>query len=143
MTCTIHLTEELRARGFRITSQRRAILSFLHDTPGHHSPTAIFDHVRKIVPSVTEATIYRTLEFLVRNDMVLPSLQSDGHLVYEDAALTHHHLICRECGMQVSVEHEVVQSLYQSLEAATGFDPSFSHVTFWGLCPICRKTKKS
>lgn len=143
MTCTAHLTEELRSRGFRITSQRRAILSFLHDTPGHHSPAAIFNHVRNIIPGVTETTIYRTLDFLARNNMVLPSLQPDGHLVYEDAAYTHHHLICRECGAQASVEHEIVQDLYRSLEAATGFDPSFSHLTFLGLCPVCRKTKEN
>jgi len=133
----------LRLRGFRITSQRRAILSFLHTTPGHYSPAAIFDHVRKVVPRVTEATIYRTLEFLVRNDMVLPSLQPDGHLVYEDATHVHHHLICRDCGVQVSVAHEVVHGLHRSLEAATGFDPCLSHVTFFGLCPSCRKTKKT
>jgi Fe2+ or Zn2+ uptake regulation protein len=143
MTCTTHLTEELRFRGFRITSQRRAILSFLHETPGHHSPASIFEHVSRIIPGVTEATVYRTLDFLARNGMVMSSLQQDGHLVYEDATLVHHHMICRDCGVQVSVEHELVHDLHRSLEAVTGFDPCLSHVTFFGLCPICRKKKKN
>ena len=143
MTCTTHLTEELHARGFRITSQRRAILSFLYDTPGHHSPASIFEHVSQIVPSVTEATVYRTLDFLARNEMVMSSLQPDGHLAYEDATHAHHHLICRKCGAQQPVDHGVVHNLYQSLEAATGYDIRLSHLTFFGLCPNCRQASSS
>lgn len=139
MTCTAHLTEELRARGFRITPQRRAILAFLHETPGHHSPASIFEHVSRVVPGVTETTVYRTLEFLTRNDMVMASLQADGHLAYEDAAHAHHHLICRKCGAQVRIEHEIIDELYANLEAATGYDFHLSHLPFFGLCPRCRQ----
>lgn len=140
MTCTAHLAEELRARGFRITPQRRAILAFLHDTPGHFSPAEIFEHVRRIVPGVTETTVYRTLEFLSVNDMVCSSQLLDGHLVYEDAVRhRHHHLICRDCGIEVSLENEITKELTRKLEQITGFEIQSNHLTFFGLCPACRK----
>lgn len=137
MTCTQHLTEELHGRGFRITPQRTAILAFLHDTPGHFSPADIYNHLQRTVPGVTGATVYRTLEFLAENDMVLASLTSDGHLVYEIAGYDHHHLVCRGCGKTIRVEHLQVEKLYKQLEAETGFHLTTSHLTFFGFCPEC------
>jgi len=141
MPCTHHLSEELRSRGFRMTPQRMAILRLLHDSPRHFSPVEIYAHVRQVVPGVTEATVYRTLEFLAENDIVMPSLQPDGHLVYEDASHAHHHMICRACGQELEVEHEMVQGLYNQLEAKTGFKINTSHLTFFGLCSNCQKSQ--
>ena len=50
---------------------------------------------------MTEATVYRTLEFLAENGVVLSALNGNGHLVYEIAGHDHHHLICRSCGMKL------------------------------------------
>jgi Fe2+ or Zn2+ uptake regulation protein len=137
MTCTQHLTEELRARGFRVTPQRTAILSLLHDSPGHFSPAEVFARVQPAVPGVTETTVYRTLEFLAGNDMVMASLTADGHLVYEIAGHEHHHLICRSCGRSVEIEHALLEQLYGQLEAHTGYQLTTSHLTFFGFCPEC------
>jgi len=142
MSCTHHLTDELRTRGFRMTSQRTAILSFLHDAPGHFSPAEIYTRVRQTLPGMRETTVYRTLEFLAENDMVLPSLAGDGHLVYEMAGRDHHHLICRSCEQSVEIDHARVQKLYQQLEARTGYQLTTSHLTFFGLCPDCRDKSK-
>ncbi len=133
------LLEELRSRGYRITPQRIAILAYLHDTPGHFSPAEIFEHVRQRTEGVTEATVYRTLEFLAENDIIRPALNSNGHLVYEIAGHEHHHVICRSCGASVEIDHALLQKLYQQLESETGYRLATSHLTFFGLCPACRK----
>lgn len=139
MTCTQHLTDELRARGYRITPQRTAILAYLHDTPGHFSPAEIYEHVRQTTSGVTEATVYRTLEFLAENNIILPALNGNGHLVYEIAGHDHHHVICRSCGASVEIDHTSLQKLYQQLEAESGYHLTTSHLTFFGLCPACQK----
>ena len=138
MNSTRQLTEILRARGFRMTKARLAILSLLHDSPGHFSPVDIYTRIRKTVPGVTETTVYRTLEFLAENDMVLPTLAGDGHRVYEMAGRDHHHLICRSCEQSVEIDHGLVQELYRQLEDRTGYQLTTSHLTFFGLCPDCR-----
>ena len=137
MSSTQHLTEELRTRGFRITPQRTAILTFLHDSPGHFSPAEIYTGVRLQLPGVTEATVYRTLEFLAENRMILPSLNGNGHLVYEIGGRDHHHLICRSCGASVEMDHSFLQKLYRQLETESGYQLTMSHLTFFGLCPKC------
>ncbi len=138
---TEHLAEELRARGYRITPQRLAILNYLHDTPGHLSPTEIFEHIQQTTEDVTEATVYRTLEFLAENDMIHPALNSHGHLVYEMAGHEHHHILCRSCGASVEIDHALLQKLYKQLEVESGYRLTTSHMTFFGLCPSCQKSR--
>ncbi len=134
MSCTERLTRFLHERGFRITPQRLAILQALHE--GRHlSPAEIYARVR--ATGMTEATVYRTLNFLADNGLVYSSLQEGGRLAYELAEEEHHHLLCRKCGCGTAVEHARLRPLFLELEMETGFRAIGSHVTFWGLCPRC------
>ena len=139
MTCSMHRTAELRQRGFRMTPQRVAILKTLDEAGGHLSPSDIFNRVLLSIPGLTEATVYRTLDFLAKNEMINPSQTASGHLVYEISGDDHHHLICRVCRLEVQVEHSWVYSAYEQIEANTNFQLSMSHLTFFGVCPECLK----
>ena len=136
MSCIPTLTQTLRGRGFRITSQRLAILQALHDG-GHLSPAQVYARVRQT--GMTEATVYRTLEFLSENEAVFPAQNGGGHLTYELAGKMHHHLACRSCGAQVDVEAGVLQDLFHQLEQQTGYRLNAGHLTFSALCPECQK----
>ena len=139
MTCTMHRTEELRQRGFRMTPQRQAILQILNEADGHISPSDIFAQVRLSMPGLTETTVYRTLDFLAKNEMINPAQTASGHIVYEISGDKHHHLICQVCGCEVQVEHAWVHSAYENIEDKTNFHLSMSHLTFFGICPECHK----
>ncbi len=62
-----------------------------------------------------------------------------GHLVYELAGSQHHHLICRECGDEIEVEHALLKNMVAKLEAASGYRLAEDHLTLFGLCPRCQK----
>jgi Fur family ferric uptake transcriptional regulator len=138
MSCTQHRTQELRERGFRMTPQRQAILQILHDANGHLSPVELFASASQSIPGLTEATVYRTLEFLAQNGMIHSAQNLSGHLVYEIAGHAHHHLICQACNSSIEIEHAMLLKLYQQLEADSGYRLNTSHVTFFGLCPECQ-----
>ena len=137
MTCSKHRTEELRQRGFRMTSQRQLILQTLDEAGDHLSPSEIFSRVHASIPGLTGTTIYRTLDFLVKNEMINPAQTAGGHLVYEISRDDHHHLICRQCGREVQVEHAWLRNAREQIEEQTGFQLSLSHLTFQGICPEC------
>ena len=130
---------ELRARGFRMTAQRMAILYVLHHEGKHLSPSTVYKKAIKKMPSLTEPTVYRTLEFLADNGLVRPSYNSTGHLTYEIAGIEHHHVMCRKCGGEIEVEHTLLESLYRLLETTSGYRSIDSHVTFFGVCPKCQE----
>ena len=138
MSCASDYAPQLRARGFRMTPQRMAILHVLCHEGTHLSPAEVYKQARKEVPGLTEPTVYRTLEFLADNALVRPSYTSTGHLTYEIAGNEHHHIICRNCGAEVEVEHTLLESLYRLLETTSGYRSIDSHVTFFGVCPKCQ-----
>jgi len=67
MSCVNEYVPQLRARGFRMTPQRMAILHVLHHEGKHLSPSTVYKKAIKELPGLTEPTVYRTLEFLADN----------------------------------------------------------------------------
>lgn len=138
MSCVSEYASQLRARGFRMTSQRLAILHTLRHAGTHLSPREIYQLAKQELPGLTEPTVYRTLEFLTENGLVRPAQTGNGHLRYEIAGDEHHHVVCRVCGSEMEVEHSLLETLYQKLESTTGYLRIDRHMTFFGICPDCQ-----
>ena len=138
MSCTPQITQELRSRGLRLTSQRLAILAVLRHSGKHLTPREVYEQARESVPGLMETTVYRTLEFLVENQLALAAHVGSGKLVYQAAGNDHHHVICRVCGAEVEVPHDRLQLLYAQIEDTTGYRLTTSHLTFFGLCADCQ-----
>jgi len=138
MTCASEYAAQLRARGFRMTSQRMAILHALRHAGTHLSPREVYRQAKQELPGLTEPTVYRTLEFLAENGLARPSQKGNGHLLYEIAGNDHHHLVCRICGDEMQVEHTLLEQLYHKLESTSGYVRIDSHMTFFGVCPSCQ-----
>ena len=136
MSCIPRLTIMLRACGYRMTSQRHAILQALHDG-GHLSPAQIYQRVEST--GMTEATVYRTLEFLAENGILLVADRGNGHLAYELSGESHHHIICRTCGAQMEVDPALLAPEISQMESETGYHLNAGHLTFFGLCPLCKQ----
>jgi Fe2+ or Zn2+ uptake regulation protein len=139
MTCASEYVPLLRSRGFRVTSQRMAILHVLHHSGTHLSPSEVFNQARKNLPSLTEPTVYRTLEFLADNGFAQTAYTRNGHSTYQIAGAVHHHMLCRICGRETEVRHHLLERLYRKLESTSGYLRINSHVTFLGVCPKCQK----
>ena len=139
MTRYTEYIPQLHSRGFRVTSQRMAILHVLRHSQTHLSPTEIYERARHALPGLTEPTVYRTLEFLARNDLARSTQTGNGHLMYEIAGSDHHHLVCRECGSEVEIKDALYKAANAKLESFTGYILKNNHVTLFGLCPKCQK----
>ena len=61
---TAEVLEALRARGHRMTPQRRAIVAEIMETSGHIAPPEVAARVKARIPGVNDSTIYRTLDLL-------------------------------------------------------------------------------
>lgn len=128
----------LRALGYRLTPQRLAILKALNQAGCHLTPAEIYQQVHPNLPGLTEATVYRTLNFLAEQGLVMVAHVGHGQLVYEVSEHDHHHLICRVCGRMEEIDHQELKSLYKVFLAKTGYQIDTIHATFFGLCPTCQ-----
>lgn len=137
MTKHDEIVQKLRSQGHRLTPQRLAILQIIEEDGGHLNALEIFQRASRNMPGLTEATVYRTLDFLARKGLTLVAHVGDGRLVYESAARKHNHLICRACGETVEIGTDLLEDLYSRFYDQTGFVIDCCHMTFFGLCPGC------
>jgi len=138
MSCASEYAPQLRARGFRMTPQRTAILHVLRHEGTHLSPIQVYKQARQELPGLTEPTVYRALEFLAENGLVHSAYSGNRHLTYQIAGDDHHHVVCRVCGSEIEMEHAVLENLYRKLESTSGYVRIDSHMTFFGVCPKCQ-----
>ena len=121
-----------------MTSQRLAILHTLRHAGTHLSPREVYRQAKQDLPTLTEPTVYRTLEFLAENGLARPLQTGNGQLMYEIAGNDLHHIVCRLCGDEMEVGHTLLGDLYQKLESTSGYVRIDSHMTFFGVCPNCQ-----
>ena len=134
----------LRKKGYKITPQRRAVLTAL-DTCGQF-PTAqdILEAVRKMQPDVSLDTIYRNLTLLTELGIVHEVYRSAGN-VYEivEQGHHHHHLVCTECGKTECIDICPMNEIYEKEAEKHGFLVTGHVFEFYGLCWSCRNKIKN
>ncbi|MYJ78466.1 MAG: transcriptional repressor, partial [Caldilineaceae bacterium SB0670_bin_27] len=95
---TTEISLQLRKSGYRVTPQRQLILDAVCRLGDHVTPEAVYDHVHRIAPTLSRATVYRVLHFLTEQHILAMVHMADGRLAYEMAGPEpHHHLVCRSC----------------------------------------------
>jgi Fe2+ or Zn2+ uptake regulation protein len=131
------LTETLRARGRRVTSQRLVIHRLLHELGTHATVEDVFDAVAERLPGVSLPTVYATLELLEEIGAVRRVAIPGGPALYDPRTDPHHHFICRACGRATDVDADV--ELGPALRAAArhGLAVSHAEVLIAGTCDKC------
>ncbi len=93
-----NIKELLAENGLRCTPQRLAVYQVLIESDTHPTADEIFYKTKLILPSISLASIYNTLEKFVSKGMV-NTMQTDGDTQRYDAKIhKHHHLFCTESG---------------------------------------------
>ena len=129
----------LRARGLRMTPQRRAIVAQIMRTRGHISPAALAQKVQGAMPGVNASTIYRTLA-LLEEVGVLSHAHLEGGAEYHRAEEAGHvHLTCSNCGTEDDLSLEEARALSRLVERHRGFVPDLTHFAISGLCADCSR----
>jgi Fe2+ or Zn2+ uptake regulation protein len=140
MSSVNHLCEQLKARGRRLTPQRRAIIQALLDDDSHPTAEQIFSRVRQVMPDISHATVYNTLRGLVEMGVLQELDLGLGERHYDFATENHAHLICLGCGRVEDAPYDcrVTAPLPKN---AHGFRVVDCNVIFRGYCPTCMSRK--
>jgi Fur family peroxide stress response transcriptional regulator len=133
------LVTTLRAKGYRLTPQRLAVLRVLAESGDHPSVEQIYGEVRQQYPMMSRATVYKTVETLKEMEQVLELEFSGAGNRYDGRrAEPHPHLICGNCGSIQDLELPAL--MREAVEAAekTGYELVGHRLDFYGLCPDCQ-----
>jgi len=132
------LVPRLRARGYRLTPQRLAILEVLAASRGHPSAELVHQRVRVRFPTISLGTVYKTVELLREMGEVLELGFTDGSTRYDGRRpRPHPHLVCRSCGAITDLDLEETRTLPDRVAAMHGWSITSHRLDFFGLCPRC------
>lgn len=133
------ILEMLRARGLRMTPQRRAIVAEVMRTQGHISPAAIARKVQGDMPGVNPSTVYRTLALLEEAGVLSHAHLEGGAEYHRTAEAGHVHLTCSRCGAEDDLSIAEAEELQALIEKHRGFRPDLTHFAISGLCASCQR----
>ena len=132
----------LKEQGLPVTQQREVIAGVVFSSQRHLSVEEIEDALRKEGKRIGKATIYRTLDLLVRSRLVVEHDFGEGFKRYEDrisGGSAFEHLICLECGTVLEFEAWEIQQVQSRVTAAHGFKPTRHKLEIYGLCRACQE----
>ncbi len=133
------MVQRLRDRGWRLTAQRRVVADVLTGEHVHLTADAVYRRARRLLPEISLATVYNTLNELVDMGEVLEISTGYGPKRYDpNTTCAHHHLYCVGCGALRDVNPEGTDQLRLPGGQQHGFELLDVDVVFRGRCPDCR-----
>jgi Fe2+ or Zn2+ uptake regulation protein len=124
----------------RQTKQRALIWDVLAASNGDHLSVAEVEAaVRAVGSPLHRATVYRTLDRLVEDGLLVrTNLGLEGAQYEIVQAGHHHHLVCEYCRKVEHVPHQAVRSAIRRIESTSGFDLTEAELSLEGRCRDCQ-----
>jgi Fur family ferric uptake transcriptional regulator len=124
--------------GPRRSQQREIILQELCKLTSHPTVDELFLIVRERLPRISLATVYRNLELLAEQGVIL-KLELAGHQRRFDGwAEPHTHIRCLKCDAVADVPVTPRETPLSEVQEQTDYHVTGQHIEFVGECPLCQ-----
>ncbi len=120
------------------THQRRIIFQAVTSAPGHYSPEEVYEAVRKQIPSISLATVYKNLKTFVDAGLLREVSPHHGTLRVDPNLEAHHHLVCLRCKSITDIDINSLDPI-RIRRAPPGFRVEHFSVDVLGVCSNCAK----
>lgn len=131
----------LRDQGLPVTHQRETVAEVVFTTDGHLSVEDIESALRSRGERIGKATIYRTLDILVRSRLVEEHDFGEGFKRYEHRLSNHpvhEHMICVECATVTEFQSNELYMVENRVRTDYGFISVRRQLEIYGLCKSCQ-----
>ena len=142
-----NIKQQLHSYNFKLTPQREALVRVLiENEEGHLSAEDAFMLVKKKVPDIGLATVYRTLELLSELHILQKLNFGDNVTRYEfrseEAEHHHHHLVCVTCGKVEEINEDWLGPIEEKVEKQFDFEILDHRLIFNGICSECKAIRE-
>lgn len=132
--------ELCRRHGLAVTHQRAVIYDSLMSAPGHPSPEEVYEVVRRQIPSISLATVYKTLHTFVESGVLREVSPHHGSIRVDPTTKPHHHLVCTNCKAVLDLDEEALKPPQIVGKIPKGFRVRSVSIELHGLCQKCSKS---
>ena len=121
----------------RMTNQKKLVLDFLRRDTSHPTAEAVWENVKKQLPQISRATVYRILDNFQKEGVIrvleTKPTRFDGQIE------PHQHFICNNCGKIFDLKEEKVCRCLRDGSNMVSVGKVYSfNVNFYGLCQNCQ-----
>lgn len=135
------IIDALRRKGFKATSQRIAICRFALGSREHPTAQRIFTEVRKVHPTVSLATVYKTLQVLKELHLVRELAFPQAESRFDSFAEPHLNVVCVRCGEVVDVNDRSAREIVLRAAAKTRYTVTEQRFDIYGICEKCKRRR--
>src|SRR5260370_26251963 len=135
-----------RTAGLAVTPQRLAIFRRLAATDSHPSAEELHAAVRREMPTLSLATVYKTLDTLAAIGAVRAVSRVGARGRWDANLAPHHHLVCIAGGAVTDVTGPRLEAAARpaaAVAARHGFEAAGHTVEIFGRCAACRGRKRT
>ena len=122
-----------------LTKQRQSVLQVIRESDKHLTANEVFDNARRLLPSISFATVYNSLNYLKKEGLISVIRFGTDAKLYDRKLTQHDHAICNGCGKLVDLELPIPDRLLEEAAERSKFKDISIELTLRGLCAGCSK----
>jgi len=124
-----------------MTKERAALLQEIFGTHYHFEADELLLKMKGKNLKISRATVYRTLELLVKSGMVRRVHLGEDHYHYERITKDSHHdhLICTTCGNVIEFHDSGLEARQLEICGRHRFQHTFHNLQILGICYKCQR----
>lgn len=129
----------LLSRKLQLTDERRKILAAIFNKNTHFDAEELHKELNEQKYNISRATVYRTLDLLMKCELVRKNSLGSNHANYEAAYENEHHdhLICLNCKKVIEFYRLALEQLQEEVCNEQQFKPLHHSLQIFGLCSDC------
>jgi Fur family ferric uptake transcriptional regulator len=131
----------LQTQGLKVTAERSALVREIFAIHYHFEADELLFKMKEKQVKISRATIYRTLELLVKSGMVRRVHLGEDHYHYEHVTGNSHHdhLVCTTCGAVIEFHDPALEARQREICERKRFIPTFHNLQILGVCDSCHR----
>src|ERR1700682_718786 len=131
----------LAGQGLKLTTERAALVREIFSTHYHFEADELLFKMKQKSVKISRATVYRTLELLVKSGLGRRVHLGEDHYHYEHVrGDSHHdHLVCTASGSVIEFNDPELEQRQIEICARKKFTPTFHNLQILGVCESCRR----
>lgn len=122
----------------KYSKQRELVLKILQENVVHPTADTLYEMIKKEMPSISLATVYRNLNLLAENGLISKVEGVDGVQRFDHNLHPHYHFICTKCNKVYDIPHDIAPDLLTQVNAKTGLIVESCELSCKGICNDCR-----
>ena len=129
--------------GLAVTHQRQVIYDVLCSAEGHPSPEEVYASVKRRIPSISLATVYKNLHLFIDSGIFKQVSLHHGSMRVETNHTRHYHLLCTQCKTIHDIDPDLLGLAAMPQALPGGFLVERLAVDVLGVCADCQQTAGS